>query len=255
MKPLLSALWLVAAGPLVPAPASAQPAPAPASAAQPAPICRASTGERIVPVVELYTSEGCSSCPPADRWLSTLKRDPALVALAFHVNYWDRLGWRDRFATPAFTQRQAEQRAVNGAPYNYTPQVVVQGLDRRDWHARPRPASVEGRPRVDIVLAAEAGRVSAQVGVRAGAPDRLAAFWAVTEDGHRSAVTAGENAGEQLRHDYVVRELRPVPAWSGPTTLRFVPSTPADPAHPRAINLVVIDTASGRPMQALRLAC
>lgn len=237
-----SAMWLAAAA-------------SPLASTPPVPACLASSGERIVPVVELYTSEGCSSCPPADRWLTTLKRDPALVALAFHVNYWDRLGWRDRFATPAFTQRQAEQRAVNGAPYNYTPQVVVQGRDRRDWHARPPPMRIEGRPLVDIVLGVDGGRATAQVGVRAGAPARLAAFWAVTEDGHASAVTAGENAGERLRHDYVVRELRPVPAWSGATTLRFEPSTPADAAHPRAINLVVTDAATGRPLQAVRLGC
>ena len=61
-------------------------------------------------VVELYTSEGCSSCPPADRWVSTLKGQPDLVVLAFHVSYWDRLGWKDRFASPDYTERQAEQR-------------------------------------------------------------------------------------------------------------------------------------------------
>lgn len=217
--------------------------------------CQARSGERIVPVVELYTSEGCSSCPPADRWLSTLKRDPAIVALAFHVNYWDRLGWRDRFATPAFTQRQGEQRAVNGAPYNYTPQVVVQGLDRRDWFARPLPVEVAGRPRVDITLARDAQGVGATVTPRAGAPERLAAYWALTEDGHRSNVGAGENSGATLAHDYVVRELLAVPPWQGAATLQFVPATPAPTGHPRAVNLVVVDAASGRPLQALRLAC
>ena len=241
MKPRITPLLLAAASPLV--------------LAQATPACRAVSGERIVPVVELYTSEGCSSCPPADRWLSTLKRDPAIVALSFHVNYWDRLGWRDRFATPAFTQRQAEQRAVNGSPYSYTPQVVVQGVDRRDWHARALPVRVDGRPVVDIVLAGGARAVTARVSPRAGAPNRLAAFWAVTEDGHGSAVTAGENAGERLRHDYVVRELMPVPAWTGPATLSFAPSHAADPAHPRAINLVVTDAVTGRPVQALRVGC
>lgn len=222
--------------------------------AQASPACRASSGERIAPVVELYTSEGCSSCPPADRWLSMLKRDPAVVALAFHVSYWDRLGWRDRFATSAFTRRQDAQRAVNGAPYNYTPQVVVQGVDRRDWAARPPPTRVDGRPVVAITLACEPGGVTARVDPRAGAPARLGGYWAVTEDGHRSAVTAGENAGEQLRHDDVVRELVVVPEWSGAATMAFAPSKPADPAHPRAVSFVVTDAASGRPLQALRVA-
>ncbi|MBX3605846.1 MAG: DUF1223 domain-containing protein [Piscinibacter sp.] len=229
---------------------------APLALAQAAGQCSARSGEQVTPVVELYTSEGCSSCPPADRWLSTLKREPSVVALAFHVNYWDRLGWRDRFATPAFTQRQGEQQAVNGARYNYTPQVVVQGVDRRDWYARPQPTSVEGRALVDITLAADGRGITAQVRSRAGAPARLAAYWAVTEDGHRSAVTAGENAGEKLVHDYVVRELVPVPAWDGvSTTLKFEPAGAAQAGHPRAVNLVVTDAATGRPVQALRLPC
>src|ERR1700709_639060 len=82
------------------------------------------SGALRAPVVELYTSEGCSSCPPADRWLSGFKADPSTVALAFHVDYWDRLGWKDRFASAAFTERQSRQQAVNGARFSYTPQVV-----------------------------------------------------------------------------------------------------------------------------------
>ena len=78
----------------------------------------ATSARTTAPVVELYTSEGCNSCPPADRWLSTLKADPAVVALAFHVDYWDRLGWKDRFASAAFTQRQAAQQATNGARFS-----------------------------------------------------------------------------------------------------------------------------------------
>src|SRR3982751_7104967 len=73
--------------------------------------CTASSPRLAASVVELYTSEGCNSCPPAARWLSRLKDDPAVVALAFHVDYWDRLGWKDRFASPAFTARQAAQQA------------------------------------------------------------------------------------------------------------------------------------------------
>ena len=95
--------------------------------------CTAASTRQVASVVELYTSEGCNSCPPADRWLSRLKADPAVVALAFHVDYWDRLGWKDRFASAAFTTRQASQQASNGARFSYTPQVVVDGRDRTDW--------------------------------------------------------------------------------------------------------------------------
>src|SRR4029079_4975292 len=84
--------------------------------------------------------EGCSSCPPADRWLSATfaKASPraAGIALAFHVDYWDRLGWKDRFAAPAYTERQYEEMRANGGRFVYTPQVLVQGKDFPGWQDR-----------------------------------------------------------------------------------------------------------------------
>ena len=95
--------------------------------------CKAASGPTITPVVELYTSEGCSSCPPADKWLSTLKSktiptssaNPAVIQ-AFHVNYWDYIGWPDRFATPAHTNRQRQISAWNKQNGIYTPQIGPQ---------------------------------------------------------------------------------------------------------------------------------
>ena len=221
--------------------------------------CSAASPRTVVPVVELYTSEGCNSCPPADRWLSALKAGPDLVALAFHVDYWDRLGWKDRFGSPTFTQRQASQQASNGARFSYTPQVVVDGHDRKDWPSlrlasAPRPPAL-----VDVSLAHEGVGFVAKVTPAAGAPRRLAAYWAVTEQAHVTAVRAGENEGATLRHDFVVRDYATVPAWSvragAAETLRFAPRGRPDAAHPRSVNLVVVDAASGRPVQALKLAC
>ena len=111
-----------------------------AVAAEAASTCSAQAGAATT-VVELYTSEGCSSCPPADRWLSTLKNRPDVVALAFHVNYWDQLGWPDRFASAAFTERQRQLMAPSGSRYVYTPQVIANGQDWRGWPALPKPAS------------------------------------------------------------------------------------------------------------------
>src|SRR6266446_1916594 len=94
--------------------------------------CSARSGATVTPVIELYTSEGCNSCPPADRWLSALDlgAPPArAVALAFHVDYWDRLGWRDRFGSAVFTERQHEQKSRRHAAFVYTPQVLLQGAD------------------------------------------------------------------------------------------------------------------------------
>ena len=223
--------------------------------------CSAHSAATVPPVVELYTSEGCDSCPPADRWLSKLKADPNVVALAFHVDYWDRLGWKDRFASAAFTARQAEQQASNGARFSYTPQVVVDGQDRKDWPgiatslAADRPAAP-----VEVLLARDGDRVTATVAATARSPKRLAAYWAVTEQGHSTAVKAGENRGVTLQHDYVVRDYQTVPAWTprtgAPQALAFqLPARADAAAHPREVNLVVVDADSGRPVQALKIGC
>src|SRR3569832_1871687 len=91
--------------------------------------CNAVSGASRNSLLELYTSEGCSSCPPADRWLSHLPDDAGVVPLAFHVDYWDRLGWRDPFAQAAFSQRQRARN--NGTGWVYTPQVMLDGKDYR----------------------------------------------------------------------------------------------------------------------------
>jgi hypothetical protein len=214
------------------------------------------------PVVELYTSEGCNSCPPADRWLSALKAQPSVVALAFHVDYWDRLGWKDRFSSPAYTQRQAQQQMTNGARFSYTPQVMLDGADRPDWPTLGNSLTTRNRlsSPVQVQLTRQDNRFTATVLPLPGAPVRLAAFWAVTEQGFVTAVKAGENEGATLNHDYVVREYRPVAPWLAKSdgteqTLQFEASSATDPAHAREINLVIINADSGRPVQAVKLGC
>ena len=221
--------------------------------------CSARSAATMTPVVELYTSEGCNSCPPADRWLSKLKAEPGVVALAYHVDYWDRLGWKDRFASAAFTARQAEQQASNGARFSYTPQVVVDGQDRKDWPGIALPLGKRPSSPVEVALTREGDRVSATVGAGAGAPKRLAAYWAVTEHGHVTAVKAGENRGATLQHDFVVRDYQAVPAWApragAAQSLVFQLPARADATRPREVNLVVVDADSGRPVQALKIGC
>jgi hypothetical protein len=235
-------------------------ATSPALAAQ---TCSARGATTIAPVVELYTSEGCNSCPPADKWLSRLKAEPEVVALAFHVDYWDRLGWKDRFASPAYTQRQAQTQRGSGARFSYTPQVLLDGADRPDWPGIGSGLVARSRATapVDVQLARDGNRYTATVAPGSGAPARLAAYWAVTEQGHVTAVKAGENEGVTLAHDFVVREYKPVAAWvskadaAATTTLQFEPAGPADPAHPRQVSLVVVNADSGRPVQAVKLGC
>lgn len=209
-------------------------------------------GGELPTIVELYTSEGCNSCPPADRFLSSLVERPDVLGLAFHVDYWDRLGWKDRFASPAYTERQQLLQRASGARFIYTPQVIVNGRDSRDWPTLPAPAASAA----DIELSRDGGRVDALITPRSGAPARLAAYWVALEDGHVSEVRSGENAGVTLRHDSVVRAYREAPAWSGrePHRLSFEPPA-AERGRAAKVALVIVDAATQRPVAAARLDC
>jgi hypothetical protein len=223
--------------------------------AQAAAACSAQSSGQPPAVVELYTSEGCSSCPPADRWASALKPKTGsgdVLVLAFHVNYWDKLGWPDRFANAATTERQHLLQRAMGTPYVYTPQVVLNGRDLRGWSSAslPRlPASA-----IKLSLLKDGDRVRADIA--APAAQRLAGFWAVLEDGHVSRVKAGENSGETLAHDHVVTQYSPVAEWSaGADKQSFTLALPATTSKSRRIAFVVTDQTGARPLQALWLGC
>ncbi len=220
--------------------------------------CQAQSGARLTPVIELYTSEGCSSCPPADQWLSTWKpavaADQAVVQ-AFHVGYWDYIGWVDRFADPAHTARQRQIAAQNRLRSIYTPQLVRNGKDWPDWRTGPPVAGNAESPRASLsIRRLGPDSFEASVNPLDGASERWAAYWTVTEHGHNSRVSAGENRGEFLKHDFVVRQYTPVGDYRGAATLTLR-TRAADPKHPRQINLVVVDPSSGKTLQALSLAC
>jgi len=207
--------------------------------------CTALAGARPPLVLELYTSEGCSSCPPADRWLSSLASGPHTLPLAFHVNYWNRLGWPDRFASAEATQRQYDWAKALRASNVYTPQVVAGGRDWRRWPALPQaPAAAP----MGLTLRLEGTRAVAELGAAAG---RWTGYWAVLEDGHKSKVTAGENSGETLHHDHVVRLYKPVPAW-GADAQRFELPLPAPEAGTtQRVAFIVEAAATRQPVQAL----
>lgn len=229
--------------------------------------CKASSGKSITPVVELYTSEGCSSCPPADQWASSLKGSGAVVQ-AFHVGYWDYIGWVDRFAAPAYTARQREVAARNRLRGIYTPQVVVDGKDWPGWNAAGSRLGERKTARLGIAIEQsgvdkfEALVAPVAQGADTGAldagPIAWSAYWTVTEHGHNSNVQAGENAGEFLKHDFVVRQYTPagdyVSASVKPQALGFR-SIAATPGQPRQINLVVFEKKTGTTLQAVSLSC
>ncbi len=234
-----------------------------AAQATPDAVCKTQSGATIMPVVELYTSEGCSSCPPADQWLSGLK-GKAVVAQAFHVGYWDYIGWVDRFASTANTQRQREVAALNHLSGLYTPQVVKNGRDWRGWSswsgtgsslegAAPARASISLQRNSNSNSNHDGDNFSAQVSPT-DTNAKWGAYWSVTENGHSSRVKAGENAGEFLQHDFVVRQYTPVGRFSGTQQLSFFAIAPT-PGHVRNINLVVFDTGSGETLQSVTLRC
>jgi len=213
--------------------------------------CAAKSGDKITPVIELYTSEGCSSCPPADKWLSTLKDvSPTPVVQAFHVNYWDYIGWKDRFAAPEYTARQRQVSAWQKSNTIYTPQMVGNGRDLRNWN---RWNADQETAVIAIALKQEAGGVfSAQVQSPHSMP--WSAYWTVTEDGHSSKVKAGENSGEFLKHDFVVRQYQAAGEHTGSKKL-VLQTVAKEAAYLRRVNLVIFNPQTGKPLQALSLTC
>jgi hypothetical protein len=231
-----------------------------AASATDATTCTARSTTTPPRVVELFTSEGCSSCPPADRWLSTLKGRGDVIALGYHITYWDRLGWPDRFADPAYTQRQYEIAARHGSRSVYTPQVLVDGRDWRGWPQLPAAAGTQAAaaaavPRVTLTRESD-GRVAARIEPEPQSSRQLGGYWAVIEHGHTSRVRAGENAGETLRHDHVVRLQRAVPPFAAREgLLSRLDVAPGVPAHPRRVVFVVTAEPGERPVQAVALDC
>ena len=169
--------------------------------------CSADSGAQSQHLLELYTSEGCSSCPPADRFLSGLKNEKELVPLAFHVDYWDRLGWSDRFAKAEFSRRQQLISEHNDGSFSYTPQLI---LDGRDWRENGVSASwrkkrVQSAGRLNLQVNRQGTHRLAVEGSWSGGSGQI--YVALYENNLESNVVVGENAGRRLHHDFVVREL------------------------------------------------
>jgi hypothetical protein len=216
--------------------------------------CEVKSGGQLTPVIELYTSEGCSSCPPADQWLSTLKGKP-VVAQAFHVAYWDYIGWKDAFANPAFAVRQREVAAINKLSGIYTPQLVRNGHDWSNWRMPWQAIDFKSPSRAEITLRRSDGADAFEAQVTpVKATATWTAYWTVTEHNHSSRVKAGENAGEFLKHDFVVRQYVPAGRFEGAQSLKFY-AIAAQADHPRQINLVVSDIQTGETIQAASLQC
>ncbi len=235
-----------------------------------APSCTLRSGPYRTPVLELFTSEGCSSCPPADRWLS-MTFDAArprtnAVPLAFHVDYWDRLGWPDRFSDRTYSQRQSEVARRARSSTVYTPQFVFDGGDAgpggiatqlpglarsaaQQAPARTITAGIVRQP--DGALRIAGTSVPTSTAGPAAAGDTFVVLY---QNALVSKVAAGENAGRTLRHDFVVRRLAgPFPADASGRAdfdVRWVP--PAEfRADDAGVAVFTEDPVTGRTLQAV----
>lgn len=192
----------------------------------PGPRAPLAPGEKRPVVIELFTSEGCSSCPPADALLIELERaqpvaGAEIIPLGFHVDYWDDLGWRDPFSSSEFTVRQQEYRLAFGNQTVYTPQVVIDGAreflgsDRAQALRTIARAVETPKARLELSLtpappdeARRTARFAVKIaGLPEGAGEQVEIFLAITETGLASSVARGENAGRRLEHTAVVRRL------------------------------------------------
>jgi hypothetical protein len=189
-------------------------------------IVSAAAGGRPI-VVELFTSEGCSSCPPADALLAELAGRPDLLALSFHVDYWDRLGWKDPFSSPAATERQQRYAELLRLATVYTPQMVVDGR----WQAvgsdhaevqRALDAARHTVAEVPVSLAIGGGLAQVKLGA-AGDPVSGTVLLIGFDRRHVSAVQRCENSGRTLAHVDVVRGIEQVAQFRGQASTIEVP--------------------------------
>lgn len=162
-------------------------------------------------LIELYTSEGCSSCPPADKWLSGLKEDPRLwqdfIPLAFHVDYWDYIGWKDRFASPHYSDRQRRYAAQQSSRTVYTPGFVLNGREWRQWLMGPK-LHLKPSNKQSGQLTVNLKRNTVEVSFLPNTIDNQALIINLALLGFdiSSEVNRGENVGRTLAHDFVVLE-------------------------------------------------
>jgi hypothetical protein len=165
--------------------------------------------QRAPVLVELFTSEGCSTCPPADRLLERL--DPQAIVLSEHVDYWDRLGWKDRFSSHVFTERQEAYAHRFALDEPYTPQMVVDGAAQFVGSDARAAADEIGKAAVRPKVAIRLARTGASIRIAIDGSPNAADIWlAVADNSASSQVAAGENKGHELHHIAVVRSLRKI---------------------------------------------
>jgi len=214
------------------------------------------SGDVQVPLLELYTSEGCSSCPPADRWLTDLLDSPGLwtrfVPVALHVDYWNYLGWDDRFSDPEFARRQRDYRRQGYISAVYTPGVILGGEEWRNWRQGTKPLKAAREPVGELELALSNPTFEASF-TPANEPTIREPVLHIALVGFdlKTEVRAGENRGRELRHDFVVLAKETFSGtkllWNGRLPM---PTSDHNPSR-IAVAAWISDGNDPRPIQAV----
>ena len=186
-------------------------------------------------VVELFTSQGCSSCPAADAYFETMVGKPGLVALSYHVDYWDYLGWRDTLGSPDYSQRQYDYAKSRGDMNVYTPQMIVNGT--RDFVGSQRSAVSEGIAAAQsasaspwVEVATSENQTDVMIDIAAGVATREATLWFMAyAPSIPVEIKKGENAGSIVTYQNVVRKMVPAGMWHGEKTRLVLPKSSVIP--------------------------
>jgi hypothetical protein len=193
--------------------------------------------EEVV-VIELYTSQGCSSCPPADEFLAMLASNPRVLPLALHVDYWDYIGWADKFAQGKFTDRQRAYARAVGSRTIYTPQLIIGGQDRIEGFAPEETArqlqkQLSASPTVQLTVRREGGKlvIRAEAGSLPDGPMRVQLVRYTPAE--TVAIKRGENAGKTITYHNIVTSWEGLGKWSGQEPLEL--AVPYDGSQPGAV--------------------
>jgi hypothetical protein len=234
-----------------------------ACAAANAQTCSGRSPAHTVALLELYTSEGCSSCPPADRFVSTLRAaklaPDRMVPLALHVDYWNSIGWQDPFSSAEFTGRQRSLAGLAGSSLVYTPEIFVGAREVRDWRSAVPDLvkdinATPARAAIGVAIGTPAA-AGLPVEVKAHDPGGALLQVALVQNNLASKVTRGENEGRTLHHDFVVRQwlpAKPIGSDGSATVARVMPLPRGAPAADFAVSAFV-QSAGGEILQAFSL--
>jgi len=202
-------------------------------------------------VLELFTSQGCSSCPPADKLLSEYAERDDILALTFNVDYWDYLGWKDTLGSPEYSERQRSYAGARGDGQVYTPQIVVNGVDHVvGSNRRAVEAAIERDLALPVSIALEEkdDAVTVSVDYNGTKIDHAALWLAIFQDEVTVPISRGENTGRTITYSNVVKKLRPIAMWHGEEMVVDLPKSEMTKAKAKRCAVIMqTETASGQP--------